>query len=234
MQLIYYFWSLGERLKDSYQGPGEIREILFKDTNVWEFPNDPVVRGLPCWLRWQRIHLKRRRPRFHPWVGKIPWRREWLPSLGIFPVAQMVKNLFAMQETQVQSLGREDPLEKGMAIHSSILAWRIPWTEEPGGPQFMGLQRVGHDWVTNTTANIRSSTLAWRIPWTKEPCGLQSLGSQSQTQLNDWTLFFSLSSGYDLALSLQEAQVESLVGELRSHRPPRVAKIIIIIIQICN
>ena len=50
-----------------------------------------------------------------------------------------------MQETQVHSLGQEDSLEKGMATHSSILAWRIPWTEEPGGLQFMGLQRVGHD-----------------------------------------------------------------------------------------
>ena len=60
-------------------------------------------------------------------------------------VAQMVKNLPVMQETWVQSLGQKDPLEKGMATHSSILAWRIPWTEEPGGPQFMGLQRVGHD-----------------------------------------------------------------------------------------
>ena len=57
-------------------------------------------------------------------------------------VAQMVKNLPAMQETQVQSLGPEDLLEKGMATHSSILAWRIPWTEEPGGLQSMGLQRV--------------------------------------------------------------------------------------------
>ena len=57
----------------------------------------------------------------------------------------MVKNLPAMQGTWVQSLGQEDPLEKGMAAHSSILAWRIPWTEEPGGPQTMELQRVGHD-----------------------------------------------------------------------------------------
>ena len=57
----------------------------------------------------------------------------------------MVENLPAMQECQVQSLGQEDPLEKGMATYSSILAWRIPWTEEPGGLQFMGLQRVGHD-----------------------------------------------------------------------------------------
>ena len=57
----------------------------------------------------------------------------------------MVKNLPAMQGTWVQSLGQEDPLEKGMAAHSSILAWRIPWTEEPGGLQSMGLQRVGHN-----------------------------------------------------------------------------------------
>ena len=62
-----------------------------------------------------------------------------------FPVAQMVKNLPAMQETWVQSLGQEDPLEKEMAIHSSILAWRIPWTEESGGLQAMGSQRVGHN-----------------------------------------------------------------------------------------
>ena len=55
-------------------------------------------------------------------------------------VAQMVKNLPAAQERQVCSLGREDPLEKGMATHSSVLAWRIPWTEELGGLQFMGLQ----------------------------------------------------------------------------------------------
>ena len=57
----------------------------------------------------------------------------------------MVKNLPAMQETWVRSLGREDLLEKGMAIHSSILAWKIPWTGEPGGLQSMGSQRVGHD-----------------------------------------------------------------------------------------
>ena len=56
----------------------------------------------------------------------------------------MVNNLPAMQETRVQSLGGEDPLEKGMAAHSSILAWRIPWTEEPGGLQSMDSQRVGH------------------------------------------------------------------------------------------
>ena len=60
-------------------------------------------------------------------------------------MAQMLKNLPATQETQVQSLGQEGPLEKQMTTHCSILAWRIPWTEEPGGLQSMGLQRVGHD-----------------------------------------------------------------------------------------
>ena len=60
-------------------------------------------------------------------------------------MVQTIKNLPAMQETQVPSLGREDSLEKGMATHSSILAWRIPWTEEPGGLQSVGSQRVGHD-----------------------------------------------------------------------------------------
>ena len=64
-------------------------------------------------------------------------------------VAQTVKNLLAMQKTLVQSLGWEDPLEKGMATHSSILVWRIPWTEEPGGLQPMELQRVRHDRATN-------------------------------------------------------------------------------------
>ena len=56
-----------------------------------------------------------------------------------------IPNLPAMQEIWVQSLGWEDPLEKGMAPHSSTLAWGIPWTEEPGGPQSTGLQRLGHD-----------------------------------------------------------------------------------------
>ena len=60
-------------------------------------------------------------------------------------VAQMVKSLLATQETQVQSLGGEDPLEKEMAAHSSILAWKIPWTMEPGRLPSMGSQRVGHD-----------------------------------------------------------------------------------------
>ena len=87
---------------------------------------------------------------------KIPWAEESgeLQFMGLQGighdlmtslVAQTVKRLPAMQETRVWSLAREDPLEKGMAIHSSILAWRIPWTEEPGGLQSMRTQRVGHN-----------------------------------------------------------------------------------------
>ena len=62
-----------------------------------------------------------------------------------FPGDLAVKNLPAMQELQFRCLGQEDPLEEGMATHSSILAWRIPWTEKPGGPKSKGTQRAGHD-----------------------------------------------------------------------------------------
>ena len=65
-------------------------------------------------------------------------------------VAQNVKKLSAMQETQVWSLGQEDPIEKGIVTHSTIPAWRILCIEEPGGIQSMGLQRAWHDWATNT------------------------------------------------------------------------------------
>ena len=65
--------------------------------------------------------------------------------MGASLVAQMVKNLLAVQETLVRSLGWEDPLEEGMETPSSTLAWRIPWTEEHGGLQSMVLQRIGHD-----------------------------------------------------------------------------------------
>ena len=71
----------------------------------------------------------------------FPW---WKLILGASLVAQMVKNLPVMQETRVQSLGWKDPLEEEMTSHSSILAWRIPWTEEPGGLQSIESQRVGH------------------------------------------------------------------------------------------
>ena len=70
-------------------------------------------------------------------------------SLVASPVAQMVKNPPTTGETRVVSLGGEDPLEKGRTTHSSILAWRIPWSEEPGGVQSLGFQAVWHGWVTD-------------------------------------------------------------------------------------
>ena len=76
----------------------------------------------------------------------LPLKNYYLvENTGPFLVAQMVKNLLAMRVTWVQSLGQEDPLEKGIATHSNILAWRILWTEEPGGIQSMGLPRVGYN-----------------------------------------------------------------------------------------
>ena len=84
-------------------------------------------------------------------------------------VAQMVKRLPVMWETWVQSLGWEDPLEKEMATHSRTLAWKIPWMEEPGILQSMGLQRVGHDWATSLHFIMswelihNSETAEWKV-----------------------------------------------------------------------
>ena len=83
-----------------------------------------------------------------------------------------MKNLPAMRETRVRSLGKEDALEEGTAIHSSILAWRIPWTEEPGGLQSMGTEMTMH-----------SSILAWRIPRTEEPGGATVHGDGNDNAL---------------------------------------------------
>ena len=98
-------------------------------------------------------------PGLIPWLGRsleegisYPLQYSWA-SL----VAQMVKNLPAMCETWVQSLGWEDPLEEGMATHSTIPAWRIPWTEEPGGLQSPELQRVGCDCTTKHSTGQHSA-----------------------------------------------------------------------------
>ena len=74
-------------------------------------------------------------------------------------VAQRLKHLPEMRETQIRSLGQEDPLEKEVATHSSILAWRIPWREEPGRLQSMGSQRVRHDWATSLSLSFLSCHL---------------------------------------------------------------------------
>ena len=111
----------------------------------------------------------------------------FLRVILIFPVAQMVKNLPAIQETQVWSPGWKDLLEKGMAIHSSILAWRIPWIKEPGRPQSMGLQRVGHAWATNTTLG-EPRAIYWRRQWYPTPVLLprKSHGRRSLVGCSPW------------------------------------------------
>ena len=97
-------------------------------------------------------------------VGEDFW--ESLGQQEAFPVAQRLKRLSAMRETWVGSLDQEDPLEKEMATHSSILAWRIPWTEEPGGLQSTGSQRVGHNWVIKSnTEYTYVYTHVPRLPW---------------------------------------------------------------------
>ena len=106
----------------------------------------------------------------HPtkkWLESLE-QNDWWWTLNIFKyrtkaktqvslVAQTVKSLPATQETQVWSLDGEDPLEKGIITHYSILAWKIPWTEETGRVQFMGSQRVRHDWATNTHTHTHTA-----------------------------------------------------------------------------
>ena len=87
--------------------------------------------------------------------AKWSWLSHYMHSLRAFLVGQMIKTLPAIQETWVQSLGQEAPLEKGMVTYSNILSWRIPWTKEPDGLQSMGLQRVWHDWAINTHAHTQ-------------------------------------------------------------------------------
>ena len=97
---------------------------------------------------------------FSLWTFKPLWYKVQYIRTGASLAAQLLKNPPAMQKTLVHFLGGEDPLEKGMATHSSMLAWRIAWTKEPGRLQSMGSQRVGQDWVAKHTvyAHIHTHT----------------------------------------------------------------------------
>ena len=115
-------------LKPQYHS--ETKSAWFKKLLAWNFPqywNDSCLGA--SWLTCREMSLTVYAGPWHVWASLV---------------AQLVKNPPAMRETWVRSLGWEDPLEKGKATHSSILAWRIPWTES------MGLQKVGHDWMTFT------------------------------------------------------------------------------------
>ena len=96
---------------------------------------------------------------------------------GASLVAQRLKRLPAMRETWVVSLGWENPLEKEMANHSTILAWRIPWMEEPGGLESTGSQRVGHDWATSLhfTSNLTPTFISGNHKFVFSVCGYISV-----------------------------------------------------------
>ena len=111
------------------------------------------------------------------------------------PGDSVVKNLRSNEKTWIRPLGREDPLEKEMGIHSSILAWRIPWTEEPSGLQSMGSQRVGHDWATSRQSLLDS--LYWVLMIFLPLCGKilhsvlpQEHSTVNQLHINIYPLFF--------------------------------------------
>ena len=136
------------------------------------------------------------------WLDVIIWEGHLTEPSHFFGgraslVAQTIKNPPAMWETWVQSLGWEDPLEKGMATHSSILAWRIPWTEGPGRLQSMGSQRVGHNWMTFTLnpvdggmrSEINSVTNILRIVYVFSVTGC------SETEGSDGPVLKGFSSG---------------------------------------
>ena len=125
-------------------------------------------------------------------------------------VAQMVKNLPAVQETWVQSLGWEDPQAKGMATHSNILARRIPWTEEPGKLQSMGLQRVRHDWATNIFISwMCCSTMSRSVSGIKTiPCAQHFQPGNQEREPTTWSFlcsFLNTLTGILTSQSVREA-----------------------------
>ena len=134
----------------------------------------------------------------------------------------MVKNLSAMQETHIWSLGQEDPLEKGMATHSSILAWKVPWTEEPGRLQSIGSQRVRHDWATNTNFIIghRIQTSLFQCKNNSFSFEFSSVQSLSHVRLfvTPWTTARQASLSITNSQSLPKPMsIESVIAIQPSH-----------------
>ena len=134
-----------------FPSPGDLPDPRVKPTSAVFLTGQVsdesfVQRGLPWWLSGEESAFQ-----------SISFR---LVPPG-FPVAQRLKHLPPMWETWIRSPGQEDPLEKEMVTHSSILAWRIPWTEKPGRLQSTGSQRVGHDWLDKAVIMIekRNSTI---------------------------------------------------------------------------
>ena len=137
-----------------------INSVMVASDSINHTYNDPIPPphshtqelDTKAWIQWcvQRDFMERKQMLLEHSLGRsVRCCDVWRVIL-----VQRVKNLPAVQETWVWSLGQEDPLEKGMAIHSSILAWRIPWAEESGSLWSRGSQRVRHDWVTNTLTSF--------------------------------------------------------------------------------
>ena len=125
---------------------GVLRQTVGKKLPLHVYPSVMILNNLSAFMCHSDATEKKGCPCSHLQSRLCCLQSPFLTGLLL---AHMVKNLPAMQETWVWSLGGEDPLEKGMATHSSILAWWIPWTEEPGGLQSIELQRVRHYWATN-------------------------------------------------------------------------------------
>ena len=149
------------------------------------------------------------------------WRQGFIRG---FLVAQLVKNPLAMQEPWVWSLGWEDPLEKVLATHSTVLAWRIPWTEEPGGLQSMGSQRVRHDWVTEHThigvQREQKSLVFWKqgnilASWEIRDCHLVRNGGS----ISSITVFLAS----EMFTNLRRLFLHVLHPSLRSHNERKLS-----------
>ena len=133
------------------RSPGEGKGYSLEYSGL-ENSMDCMVHGVTkSWTRLSYFY-------FH-WLYNLNTEQNLNMLLGTSLVAQTVKPLPARRKTWVQALGQEDPLEKEMAPHSSTLAWKIPWTEEPGRLQSMESQRVGHDWATSLSLFTRDTSL---------------------------------------------------------------------------
>ena len=158
-----------ERLKSVVQGPGWVGDKFRNVAQAFSCENSSPVLSLAWHSTWRQavsVHVH------FSWSGALssqdglPWLSPCSEVTRASLVAQVVKNLSAMQETWVRSLSQEDPLEKGMDAHSNILSWRIPWTEEPRRLQSMESQRVGEAWMlTLLLLSLSGKLLAYSVPW---------------------------------------------------------------------